>query len=179
MKKILILASKNSVNKERLTTYLKEYFEGRAEVFLRTFFDISIELRKRGVSVFVKDYDIRDFDLVYFRGTTGFMGRIKTLALVFDFLKIKYVDTVWGKASFLGDKLTSLTKLALSGFPIIESLFTSPENKKKIDDFVSRVGFPIMAKELTSQRLECVNIVKSLEHLKKLPKFRYGRKPEE
>lgn len=179
MKKILILASKKSKTKEKFVVYLKKYFGGRVEVLLKTFSEISIELHKGGVKVLAGDRDIRNFNLVYFRGTIGFMGRIKTLALALDFLKIKYVDTVWGKASVLGDKLTSLVKLALTGFPIIPSIFASVENKKRIVDFVLKMGFPVIAKELTSQRLEEVYVIKNFEDLGKLPVLKANNRPAE
>lgn len=179
MKKILILSSKKSENKEKFIVYLKKYFGGGAEVSLKTFSEISIELQEDSVNVLIGDSDIRNFNLVYFRGTIGFMGRIKTLALALDFLKIKYIDAVWGKASVLGDKLTSLTRLALRGFPIIPSLFTSVENKKRITDFALKVGFPVIAKELTSQRLEGVYVINGFEDLKKLPELKPNNRPAE
>lgn len=176
MKKILILASHRNENKEKFITYLKKYFESKAEIFLETLSEVSIELREDSLEVFVGDYDIRDFDLVYFRSTGGYMARAKTLALALNFLKIKYIDTVWGKASVMGDKLTSLANLASKGFPIIPSLFTNLENKKKIDDFTLRMGFPIIAKELTSQRLEGVYVISNLNDFKKLPELKHTGK---
>lgn len=176
MQKILILTSEKDVKKIRFAQLLEKYLPQSLDVQLAIFSDISIELEGGKVRVFIEETNITDFDLVYFRGTKNYANLANTLALLFKFLGVDYIDSGWGKVSFLGNKLESLSTLAVSGLPIIPTFFCNIGNKKMIDKLIAKFGFPIIAKELTQQKLEAVYVVSSLKDIYNLPKTNMEKK---
>jgi len=173
LKKILILAGQRNENKDKFIEYLTEYFRDKnIEIDLDIFSNVSVLLNQNKVEMFVGDKDIRDFDLVYFRSTKGFQALAKTMATILDFLEIKYIDKVWGKAAAVGDKLTSFARLTTQKLPVIPTLFCNVSNKKKIQDFASEVNYPLIAKDLVAQRLEGIYVIHSINDINKLPEVK-------
>ncbi len=171
MKKILIMASQRNGNKDKFITYLQNYFKDKdIEIYLEVFSNVSILLNQDKVEMFVAGKNVREFNLVYFRGTKGFMALTKTMATVLEHMGINYIDGVWGKAAAVGDKLTSLARLTTRQLPVIPTLYCDVEDKKMIEEFVSEVDYPIIAKDLTSQRLEGVYVIRNFEEVDTLPK---------
>jgi len=170
MKKILILASKKSGQKEKLTKYLQEYFDKKAEVVLGIFSDVTFEIEEGKVLVKLHDRNIDDFDLVYFRNTSGFQAMAAALSIYLESTKIKFFDKSHISGSFMGDKFTSLMRLAVNGLPIVPSFLcwkgAIKKNKKRI---VEKLGFPVVAKEVTTQRMQSIYLLKTLKDFDKLP----------
>ncbi|MEK7550793.1 MAG: hypothetical protein AAB535_03360 [Patescibacteria group bacterium] len=170
MKKILVLASKRSEKKEKLISYLEKYFSKKAEVVLGIFSDLIFEIEGGKILVEIDGRNINDFDLVYFRNTSGFQSMAAALSIYLESTGVKFFDKSHISGSFMGDKFTSLMRLAVNDLPIVPSFLcwkgAIDKTKKRI---VEKFGFPIVAKEVTTQRMQSVFLLKSLEDFDKLP----------
>lgn len=170
MKKILILASKRSDKKEKFIDYLQTFFDKKAEVVLGVFSDLVFEISQGHVMIKIKGRNIDDFDLVYFRNTSGFQSMAAALSVYLESTGIKFFDKSFINGSFMGDKFTSLMRLAVNNVPIVSSFFcwkgALPIVKNRI---IETLGFPIVAKELTTQRMQSIFLIKSFEDFDKLP----------
>lgn len=177
MKKILILASIRSENKEKLLVYLQNYFGGKAEVVLGIFSDLTFEIGDGKVLIELDGRNIDEFDLIYFRNTKGFSPMANSLAIYLESTKIKFFDRSFIN-SFNGDKFSALVRLAVNKIPIVPSFLcwkeAIPKNKKKV---VGKFGFPIVAKEVTTQRMQSIYLLKSLKDFDKLPELTNRNNP--
>ncbi|CAN5348822.1 RimK family alpha-L-glutamate ligase [soil metagenome] len=161
MKNLLILTTSESDKKLQLVNSLKETLNKTANVELGLFDDIVFELDKGKVNVFLKNRDITEFDLIYFR-KVGKISLAGTLAICLQNLGVRFFDTSFKEIGPVGNKLTSLTKLAWADLPIIPTFFCSNSQlinyKEKI---IKKFGFPIVAKDLNLQRGEGVSLLKN------------------
>src|SRR3972149_7164133 len=170
MKKILVLAAKRSEKKEKLIAYLQNYFGKRAEVVLGVFSDIIFEIEGGRVLVESEGRNINDFYLVYFRNTSGFQAMAAALSIYLESTKVKFFDKSHISGSFMGDKFTSLMRLAVCGLPIVPSfLCWKGAGKKTPKRIAEKFGFPVVAKEVTTQRMQSIYLLKSLADFDKLP----------
>lgn len=171
MKKILILASIRSENKEKFLVYLQNYFGGKAEVVLGIFSDLTFEIGNDKILIELDGRNIDDFDLIYFRNTKGFSSMANSLAIYLESTKVRFFDRSFIN-SFNGDKFSALMRMAVSKLPIVPSFLcwkeSIPKNKQKI---VEKFGFPIVAKEVTTQRMQSIYLLNSLEDFDKLPEL--------
>ena len=103
MKKILILASKRSSNKEKFIAYLQKYFDGKAEVVLGVFSDLTFQIETGNTRVELDGRNINDFDLVYFRNTSGVQSLAAGLAIYLESTGVKFFDKSFINGSFVGD----------------------------------------------------------------------------
>ena len=149
MKRILILVSKRTGKKEDFTDYLKKYLDGQAEVALGIFSDLIFEMEKDKINVEINGQNINDFDLVYFRNTSGYQSMAAGLSIYLESTGVKFFDKSFIDGSFLGDKFTSSMRLAVSGIPIVPSFVcwkgAIPKTKERI---IKKFGFPVVAKEV-------------------------------
>lgn len=170
MKKILILASKRSGKKEEFITYLQKYFDKKAEVVLGVFSDLTFQIETGNIIVEIDDRNINDFNLVYFRNTSGFQSMAAGLSIYLESTRVKFFDKSFINGSFVGDKFTSSMRLAVNGIPIVPSFVcwegVLTKTKKRI---VEKFGFPIVAKEVRTQRMQRVYLLKTLKDFDKLP----------
>ncbi len=170
MKKILILASKRSEKKEKLIAFLEKEFAGIAEVVLGVYPELIFEIEQGKINVEVAGHNIKDFDLVYFRNTSGFQPMATTLSIYLESANVKFFDKLITSGSFMGDKFTSLMRLAVNGLPIVPSFLcwkgALAESKNRI---VEKFKFPLVAKGLDSQRMQSIYLIKSMGDFDKLP----------
>lgn len=170
MKKILVLASKRSTSKEKFISFLQEYFNKKAEVVLGIFSDLIFEIEGGKVLVEIDGRNINDFDLVYFRNTSGFQSMAAALSIYLESTGVKFFDKSFISGSFTGDKFTSLMRLAVNSVPIVPSFLcwkgATSRSKEKIS---KKLGFPIVAKEVTTQRMQSVFLIKNLKDFDELP----------
>lgn len=170
MKRILILATARAQNKEKLTAYLKKHFEKKAEVSLRIFSDITFSIKANEAVVEIDGVNIDSYDLIYFRKTSGYLSFANALAIYLNYKKIKFFDNLFINGSFSGDKFTALMRMAVNGIPIVPSFLcwkgSIQKNKEMI---VKKFGFPVVAKEVTTQRMQSVYLLKTLSDFDKLP----------
>lgn len=171
MKKILILVSKRGKNKEKFKTYLKGFFKNKVEVVLGIFSDLTFDIETNSTVVKLDGRDISDFDLVYFRNTSGFQPMAEGLAIYLESTKVKFFDKSFINGSYVGDKFSSLMRLAINGIPVVPSFvcWGGAIGKEKAS-IVKKFGFPVVAKEVRSQRMERVYLLNSLKDFDKLPK---------
>ncbi len=169
MKKILILVSKRGDKKEKFVSYLQKYFGGKVEVTLGVFPDLTFQIETGNVVVEIDGRNINDFDLVYFRNTLGFQSMAAGLAIYLKSRGTKFFDELFFDGSFVGDKFTSLMRLAVSGIPVVPSFVCWNETNKIKKEIVERLGFPVVAKEVRTQRMQSIYLLKTLEDFDKLP----------
>lgn len=170
MKKILILATARAENKEKLTAFLSTRLAKKADVSLGVFSDITFQIAMGEVLVEIDGVDIRTFDLIYFRKTSGFSPFANALAIYLDKEKINFFDKSFISGSFSGDKFTALMRLAVNDIPIVPSFLcwkgAINKSKKRI---IEKFGFPVVAKEVTTQRMQSIYLLNSEEDFDKLP----------
>lgn len=161
MKRLLILASKSTPQKDALVKYLQDSLKEKAEVSFASFADVTFFISNDKVEIKVNGRDIRDFDLIYFRRAKEYLRVARTLALWLNHLNIRFFDTVFGKIAFFGDKLTSLSLLKVAGLPILPTFFCWRDKVIKYsDEIVEKLDYPIVAKELTRQHGKGVFLIR-------------------
>ncbi len=164
------MVSKRDDKKLKLFEYLNKYFKGEAEIVLGIFADLTFSVRQGEITVEIESRDIKDFDLVYFRNTLNSQSMAATLSIYLEYAGIKFFDRSFLNGSFTGDKFTSLMRLASNEVPIVPSFLcwkgSIERNKEKI---VELFGYPIVAKEVTTQRMLSIYLIKSLDDFKNLP----------
>ncbi len=162
MKQLLILTGKIIEKKRKLCHYLNQVLAEEAKVSLGLFSDLIFEVDGRDIKVKLDHQNIKDFDLVYFRGVgSDYLDLASDLALCLDHLKVDYLDTTFRQIGPFGSKMTSFLKLSLAGLPTIPSFRCQKERiRKEIDYLVSQFGFPLIAKELSHQQGKGVFLLK-------------------
>ncbi|MCX6705448.1 MAG: hypothetical protein NT162_03905 [Candidatus Woesebacteria bacterium] len=170
MKKILIMTSVRNENKEKFHIYLQKQFGDKVEVVLGIFSDLTFEIECGKVLVELDGKNASDFYLVYFRGTAGFLSMAETFSIYLKSVDINFFDKYFVNSSFNGDKFASLMRMAVDGVCIVPSFMcwkgAVPKNIEKI---VKIFGFPIVAKEVTTQRMQSIYLLNSVEDFCKLP----------
>ena len=77
---------------------------------------------------------------------------------------IKFFDTSFKEMGVAGDKLTSYIRLSLAGLPTIPAYFCwHTKIFEKRQEIIQRLGLPLVAKQLSSQRGEGVFLIKKIE----------------
>jgi len=172
MKKILILVDKIGPKKELFAELVAQRLAGKGiRIVLARFSDLYFEIEPGRITVEIEDIPIRDFDLVYFRRAGDkFSGVAATLACYLRERRIKYIDTSWSEIGPLGSKFTSLLKLAMAGLPVFPTIYVWQTNIEKYQGkIIKKLGFPLVAKELSLQRGKGVHLIESKEDFGKLP----------
>jgi D-alanine-D-alanine ligase-like ATP-grasp enzyme len=177
MKELLILTGKVGQKKRGLADYLGRSFAGRAKVTVGLFADLVFEIDGQKIEVRLNQKKITDFDLVVFRGVgSDFLTVAGDLALCLKHLEIEYTDTVFKEIGPFGSKMTALIKLSLAGLPMMPSFYCQQDKiRKHMDEIVGKFGFPLIAKELSSQAGRGVFLVKDKKDFDFLDRV----KPEE
>jgi len=81
-------------------------------------------------------------------------------------LELDYIDPVFKEMGPARNKLSSLLKLSLADLPVPPTFFCFKEHvSEKIDYLAARFGFPLIAKEVASQRGRGVFLVKNKNDL--------------
>lgn len=171
MKKILILVDKIGPMKELFTQLIAERLESTAFVTLARFSDLYFEIDKDNIKVEIGETPVTDYDLIYFRRAGDqFSGVASNLAVYLKTKGIDFIDRSWAEVGPIGSKFTALMKLSLGHLPIFKSIYVwkdaIQENKERI---VKTLGFPLIAKELSTQRGKGVYKIKSLKDFEELP----------
>ncbi len=160
---LLILIDKTGKSSKYMTDYLNESLNKESiKTTLAKFSDLVFETDGENIKVFVKDINIKDFDLVYIRRADHSLFSLAgTLALCLDHFEIKYFDTRFRDIGAAGDKFTSQVTLLLAGLPTIPTFFCwrdeVPQLKQRI---ISKFGYPIVAKEFATQHGKGVYVIR-------------------
>ena len=174
MKKILILVDKVGPKKELFAELVAKRLSGKnVQIALGRFSDLYFELDSDNTIVNIEDKPITDFDLVYFRRAGDkFSVLAGTLAFCLKRLGVKFIDSSWDSIGPLGSKFTSLVKLAGSGLPIFHTIYVWQSNIENYQrKLVDKLGLPLVAKELSTQRGKGVYLINSLADFSILPRL--------
>lgn len=176
MKRILILGVGKKTNE--LRDGLTKNLPRDVIVELAKFEDIIINIEQKNTSIFIDGKNILDYDIVYFRRAgKKFIWLAGTIAIFLDKNKKVYFDSVYKNIGPIGTKLTSLIKLAVDGFPVVTSVYCYSENIiKNFDGFTKKLGLPMVAKDLYSQRGVGVSLIKNKKDLETLVSKFPGKK---
>jgi len=169
VKKILILVSRYGINL-KLADFLKEDLKSKSRVFYHTFSDVSVAIHGGRVDVSVAGTSLLDFDLVYFRKVgKKYLPLAGAIALCLERESIPYIDSVFGNIGPIGNKLYSLTRLCISGLPVIPTLYYPMDSvKKNIKKIERQLGYPFIAKDVSLQGLKGVYSIKNRSEMDKL-----------
>lgn len=166
MKKLLILVDNIGPKKEFLAEHIAKNLSSDAKLVLARFSDLIFTIDKGKVEIAIEgtDYQIQDFDLVYFRRVGGkFFSMAGTLGICLEAFGIKFFDSTF-KEIGVGDKLTSYVRLSLVGLPTIPAYFCwHTKIFEKREEIIERLGLPLVAKQLSLQRGEGVFLIKKIE----------------
>ncbi|HEX6977528.1 MAG TPA: hypothetical protein VF185_04245 [Patescibacteria group bacterium] len=169
-KSLLILVDNIGPKKEHFAKLLSEHIGKTAQVTLGKFDDIKIEIEGNKVNAYLGKVNLKSFDLVYFRRIDHSIFPLShTLALFFDKFKIKYFDTTFREVGAGGDKVTSITRLALSGVSVPQTIFvTRTHMLEEADNIISKLGLPIIAKDTKAQGNTGIFVINTKNDFKKL-----------
>lgn len=164
MKRVLILVSQIGRKKEAFAEHMVKKLTGQAQVVLARFSDLVFSVDGENIEIKIEGIPlkIRDFDLIYFRWAGGtFLSLAGTLALCLGHWKIRFFDRTFQNIGPAGDKFTSYMKLSLAGLPTPPSFFCWHDKiKEKKEVIIAKLGLPLVAKQLSSQRGEGVYLLK-------------------
>lgn len=168
-KKILILIDKVGKKSALLAEITAKHLGYASGVFLASFSDLVFEIGTKNPDVTVGEHSLVDFGLVYFRRAGKYIASAGTVALFLEKLGIRYFDTKFQKIGPAGSKFTLLVELALSSVPILPTIYTSKNNVlDRVEQIISKLGLPMIAKEYDSQRNEGIYIIKNRDDFAKL-----------
>jgi glutathione synthase/RimK-type ligase-like ATP-grasp enzyme len=154
VKKILILVDKIGPKKETLAQYVAERLGEKAHITLARFSDLYFEIDNKSSLVLVNDTPVTDYDLIYFRRAGDqFSGVASNLAVYLKAKKVNFIDKSWAEVGPIGSKFTALMKLSLNHLPIIKSIYVwRDEISRNKERIIKKLGLPLIAKELSTQR---------------------------
>ena len=118
----------------------------------------------------IDNRNINDFGLVYFRNTLGFQAMASGLSIYLESTGVKFFDKSFINGSFIGDKFTATMRLAVEGIPVVPTLVCWDGALSKSKELITqKYGFPIVAKEVRSQRMQRIYLLNSIKDFEKLP----------
>jgi len=166
VKKVLIVAAYLSDNKRKLVELLSGHFKNKVEFHLDSFENFALFINEDGkLEGYFSGSNIKSFNFVYIRSKTGFSNLAKTVAICLESNKVSYADKAIARASYIGNKLTSLSRLALGGVPVSASFYAYNLQNQFSLSLIRKLGFPLIVKDLRSQRMEGVYVVASKKEL--------------
>ncbi len=120
------------------------------------------------MQIFIKNENIDNYNLVYFRRTSK-VPLANTIAYYLKKKNIKFFDTGLVDAEPFGNKLNYLIKLALEGLPVIPTFYCSTDQIKNNEDkIIKDFNLPVVAKDLNMQRGVGVHLIKTKDDFQKL-----------
>jgi len=170
-KKILVLVASVGENKVAFANHISKRLLGKAEVVLASISDLYFDIDHKNIYVEINGTPITEFDLVYIRSAgSKYSVLASTLAFCLKSLNINFLDTTWGEIKPVGNKFTSLVKLASENLPIFRTIYLLGHNlTKQKERVVKELGLPLIAKELSTQRGSGVHKISSINDFEKLP----------
>lgn len=167
MKKLLLLVDKIGPKKEMFAEYIAQKLPQDNRVILARFSDLIWVIKGKKINIFIADtdYQVKDFDLVYFRRAgVDFLSVAGNLALYLNSVGIPFFDTAFENIGPAGDKLTSYLRLSLAGLPTIPAYFCwHSKIMEKREEIMKKLGLPLVAKQLSAQRGKGVFLLKKAE----------------
>lgn len=163
MKKILILFDKIEQKSKVLGT--------DAGADIATFSDLVFLVDGKNLKVWVKGRNISEYKIVYIRKADHqLFSMAGSLAVSLEHLGIEFFDKAYGETGTYVDKFAQYLKLALKGLPTITTLFCKREMlEKTIKRFNKEFKYPLIVKEINTQKGVGVYKIKNISGLKNLP----------
>lgn len=170
MKKILILVTKTGKNTKNFYSELTAKFPEDIKADVAVFEDVIVDVEEKNTSIYVNGKSILDYDITYFRRAGAkFLWLAATIAVYLDSVDKVYFDSTYKNVGPAGAKLTSFIKLAVNGLPVVPSIYCYAENiYKNSEMIIGKLGLPMVAKELYSQRGLGVSLIKNKDDFEKL-----------
>lgn len=170
-KKILILIDKIGPKSRYLVSYIRKKLN-RDEVFLVQFSDLFFEINDKNIEVTIESLGkkLSDFNLVYFRRPGDvYFSLAGTTAIVLNSLKIPFYDTAFLDIGPDEDKFLNLVRLFQAGLPVLHTFFCWRDKiSKHVDYIISKLGFPVVAKESYSHHGKGIRVIRDRDGFKKL-----------
>lgn len=168
MKKIVVIKTKKT--REASFDWLQKEMKNEVSFTIALWKDIWMEIGDGIKGVYWLNNAITEFDFVWLRNNHQRNVEAKSLAKILAALKIKYVDDVW-EGEVTGNKLSDLITLSLANLPVISSLYIDKvQILNKQDKIKHFCGFPLVAKEVNSNRGTGVYLIRDFVDLQMLVK---------
>jgi D-alanine-D-alanine ligase-like ATP-grasp enzyme len=173
-KKLLILVGKAGEKKKIFADYIQKGLPKGDKVDLVEFPDLTFFINGKEIEVEILNNkgSLKDYSFVYFRRAgLEFPSLAGTIAILLDYLGIGYVDRIYENLGPMGDKFTSLVRLSLAGLPMIPTYFCwHTKIKECANEIVAKLGLPLVAKQLSSQKGRGVLLLEKPEDFTRLEK---------
>ena len=177
MKKVLIVAAYLTENKHKLVELLSKHFDKKVEFSLDSFENFALFINEEErLEGFFSGINLKSFDFVYIRSKTDYSNIAKTVAICLESNKIPYADKAIAWASYIGDKLTSQSRLALGKIAVPASFYAQNLNNQFSISWIKKLTFPLIIKDLKSQRMTGIYIVNNEDELIEFIKKNKDRK---
>ncbi len=170
MKKILVLVDKLSLNKKKLARYLNKNSGGKYKTYLNTFSNLFFEIRTGAVKILINGKtDPAKFDLVFVRRSGKYIRFMGAISKYLDDKKVDFIDPAFREIGLTLDKATTYLRLAIKDMPIPDTYFCFRGGVEKFkEDIVKKLGFPMIAKAVCSQRNEAIYVLKNARDFARL-----------
>lgn len=166
MKKVLIVASYLSKNKLKLVELLSKNFDKKVEFTLDSYENFALYVNEEGeLEGYFSGVNVKSFNFVYIRSKTGFSNLAKTVAICLESNGVNYADKAIAKASYIGNKLTSLSRLIAGGVSVPQSFYAQNLKNEFSLSFIKKLDFPLIIKDLSSQRMTGIFVIQTEDQL--------------
>jgi glutathione synthase/RimK-type ligase-like ATP-grasp enzyme len=169
--KILILVDGVTPRHSIVAQFMSENLKNASNVTLGRMSDISFEIAKDRVVCKLLNTNIEKYDLVYFRAVANYLRLASSVAYLLSEKKKTFIDASFNDIGASGNKLNALVKLGLAGIPVVPTTYVSRSRLLELAPSVAKkYGYPLFAKNLSSQRREGIFIIENLSDFEKLLK---------
>ena len=168
-----ILVFTNNINQKKKKMFVKlinKHLGGRGKCILSDYKDIFLQFGGKNFQFKVNGADYTNYKLVYFRrASEDFSFMANSLAIFFEYLRIKFFDTHFSQIGAKSDKLAQLARLYTNNIGIPETIYFSSLNMDKYSDKVIEIlGLPLVAKSIDKQRGLGVFLINNIDDFSKL-----------
>lgn len=128
-------------------------------------------IKNSQIKVWVNGKDIKSYEIVYTRRAEPTLrSAAESLALCLDKFGISYFDRAYTMIGAIDDKFTSYLKLAIADLPVIPTAFCMRSNIENSKGLLEKeIGFPMVTKELDTDRGIGVSKIPDYKEMEKLP----------
>jgi glutathione synthase/RimK-type ligase-like ATP-grasp enzyme len=175
MKILMIASNKDSKVKNHFVDLVKSNFKNQETTITITDLENVKIVAGKELKVIVGRIDVTAYNLIVFRGIKSCdQSLASSIAMCLKFLKVDFIDKVYGEMGISEKKLGSLLKLYTAGINIPESVYYSSVLTSTIYlEVKNDLGLPFVAKDLFLQRGKGVFLVSSEKDFLELPKREY------
>ena len=164
MHKILVLTKHP---KEYLSDFIKIGNEKSCKVECGLYEDVSAVFKSNDCSIFIGRKDLRDYDLIYFRGISNSTREIEIMIAKYcAYWNVSVVDEIHSaEGSWTDGKALQYTQLGLKNLPIIDSYYIS---RNTLNEYLGEMSFPCVVKKADLNQGKGVFLCESKNQLNEL-----------